>query len=121
MTSRQVSTQAVWRCCLLLVFALSFLAGCSVNAPQGDHWLGEDKLKHFTVSAVIAAAATEQAEQQALSDCEGARLSVGVVLSIGAGKEWYDQNIKGTYWSYKDMVWNLAGALVGSAVAGECY
>ena len=39
------------------------------------------------------------------------------MLVVGAGKEAYDQRVKGTGWSWRDMAWNLLGALVGSQLA----
>jgi uncharacterized protein YfiM (DUF2279 family) len=39
---------------------------------------------------------------------------VGTTLGLGTGKELYDREIKRTYFSGKDLAWDLIGALLGS-------
>ena len=40
-----------------------------------------------------------------------------MAVSFGAGKELYDRNVKNTYWSWKDLAWDLAGAVAGALAA----
>lgn len=100
----------------LLAAALIACAGCAT--PRHDPWLGADKLKHFAVSAAIGAAAAAAA-QEAGAEARRARGSaVLVVLTVGAGKEFHDLAVKGR-WSWRDMVWNLIGGVVGAGVVTE--
>jgi uncharacterized protein YfiM (DUF2279 family) len=47
-------------------------------------------------------------------------IGVGVTLAIGAAKESYDKHIKRTYYSPRDMVWNIIGSSVGAMIATGC-
>jgi putative lipoprotein len=90
-----------------------FLFGCAtVNHPD-DHWFARDKAYHFAVASAIGAGATLAAGDEDAAPFIG----VGVALSFGAGKELYDRDVKKTYWSWKDLAWDLAGALTGSLLA----
>ncbi|ABC27346.1 predicted periplasmic lipoprotein [Hahella chejuensis KCTC 2396] len=104
---------------LVLTLAL-FLSSCAALREDPSDWLGKDKIAHFTASAAIAAAAADQLDSGSRSDCGSAALSVGVAMTFGAGKEYYDENYAGKYWSYKDMAVNLLGALTGALAASRC-
>lgn len=99
--------------CLLLMLG----AGCASSVPAHDPWFGQDKAYHFAGAAVIGATTTFAAHEGHLSDGQTIALAIPVTLAIGAGKEAYDRNVKGTFWSWRDMAWNAAGAVVGSMLA----
>lgn len=94
------------------LLASCLLAGCA--APAGDRWFGPDKLKHFTASAAIGAGAAYAAREAGAADADARAAGITVVLTVGAGKELYDRELKQTYWSWRDMTWNLLGGLLGS-------
>ncbi|AZZ89981.1 YfiM family lipoprotein [Hahella sp. KA22] len=109
--------------CIKPLFALTLtltLGGCAALREDPSDWLGKDKIAHFTASAALAAAASDQLDSGSRSDCGSAALSVGVAMTFGAGKEYYDENYAGKYWSYKDMAVNLLGALTGALAASRC-
>lgn len=104
---------------VVLVMLLSLFYGCATTpqTPQPDRWFGADKAKHFATSAALAAAFVDTSNNR---DCENVIVSVSAVLVIGTGKEIYDKNIKRTYFSYKDMIWNFLGSSLGALAASDC-
>ena len=100
-----------------LLAAVVALSGCA--SLQRDRWLGADKLKHLAAGTAIAAGST-YAAREAGADIEDARaIGVTMVITVGAGKELYDRDVKKTFWSWQDMSWNLIGALLGSYLVRE--
>lgn len=55
-----------------------------------DGWTGQDKAKHFPLSAALGVAATHAAAQQHGHHGKQAVMGVGVGIAIGAGKALYD-------------------------------
>ena len=98
---------------LLASISLLFLTGCAtVNHPD-DQWFARDKAYHFVAASVIGAGAT-----LAVGDGDAAPvIGVGVAMSFGAGKELYDRDVKKSYWSWKDLAWDCAGAVAGALAA----
>lgn len=86
------------------------LAAASISC-HADEWTGQDKAKHFAVSAAIGAAikaSTDLSDNQALA----------LAMVPGLLKEANDSRQGGSGWSNKDIVWNLAGAYVGIKATG---
>lgn len=105
----------------LLILCNLLLCGCaSTSQPHQDDWFGRDKVSHFIVSAVVGAGTTKIAEKNGAGPCQAPVIGVSVSLAIGVGKEFYDKNYKKTFFSWRDMAWNLAGAAVGSYAVAEC-
>ena len=102
-----------------LLTILGLMSGCSSLKTIDEPWLGTDKLKHFAGAALISAAVTDLAEDRDRSRLRIRNEALAVTLSAGAAKEMYDNYIKGTGWSWPDMVWNLFGALAGNALAAQ--
>ena len=92
------------------------LSGCASLRHSGDPWWGEDKAKHFAVCGLAGAAGALAARQADGSDGQAFGIGMGVAVGLGAGKETYDDRIKGTYFSGKDLVWDLLGGFAGSLV-----
>jgi putative lipoprotein len=90
--------------------------GCASFRHPGDTWTGPDKAKHFLVGGLIGAGSALAAQSSDRSDGEAVAVAVAVALPIGIGKEVYDQRVKKTYFSGKDLVWDLVGALAGGLV-----
>ena len=98
---------------LLASIPLLFLPGCAtVNHPD-DHWFARDKGYHFAAASAIGAGTTFAMGDESAAPVVG----VGVAMAFGAGKELYDRDVKKTYWSWKDLAWDLAGALTGNVLA----
>ncbi len=92
------------------------LGSSSARAGDPDPWLGTDKALHFGVSAGIAAGS--YAASAAVLEARGHALLLagGVTLAVGAGKEALDLAGFGDP-SWKDFVADVAGTIVGLAVA----
>ena len=88
---------------------LTLLAGAAGTAvacePWRDDWMGRDKAAHFGASLALGVA--------------GSRLTnepweaVGLALIPGVAKELYDAGQACNRFSWKDMGWNVAGAVLG--------
>ena len=103
-------------CCLLLTGMLG-LVGCAALRPCDDAWRGRDKAYHFAAGAALGAGTALAGHEAGWSDGANAAAALGVVIVVGGGKEWYDQEVKKTCWSWKDVVWDLAGGMVGWTLA----
>ena len=97
-----------------------FMGGCASFGRDDDQWFGPDKGVHFVTSAAIGAAVAHESVQRGHTDCHSVLIGVGVTLTIGAAKESYDKHIKRTYYSVRDMVWNIVGSSVGGLLATDC-
>lgn len=82
---------------------------------EEDDWFGRDKMLHFGASAAIAAGGTLVGTR--LFDTDAGAAGFGLVVSLGAGglKEWSDSRGGGDP-SWRDMAWNVAGAVVGAGI-----
>lgn len=89
------------------------LALVPVVCLSQDNWIAKDKAQHFTGSAVIAYSLTE-----VMSPTKAFITTVG----IGAAKELYDyKNPDKHTASYKDFIWDVAGAYVGVYAKGYSF
>ena len=78
-----------------------------------DSWLGKDKAQHFAGSAVLSYTFSE-----VMSADKAFLASVG----IGLAKEIYDKQHPDKHTaSYKDFVWDVAGAYVGVYAKGYSF
>jgi putative lipoprotein len=96
------------------------VAACAPLPAKDDPWLGPDKALHFTFSTAIGAAAAAVARDRGHDDCDAFGIGFGVSLSAGIGKEFYDDQIRRKGWSWRDLAWDGAGALLGSYVVAPC-
>ncbi|EGE4659233.1 YfiM family lipoprotein [Salmonella bongori serovar 48:i:- str. 94-0708] len=99
---------------VLIPFTVLFLSGCSHLA--NDRWSGQDKAQHFMASAMLSAAGNEYARQQGVNSDRSAAIGLMFSLSLGASKEFWDSRPEGSGWSWKDFVWDVAGATTGYAI-----
>ncbi len=90
--------------------------GCVTTDPRGDDWFGRDKAWHFAVGGAISAGTVAAARRNDVPDAESMVWGVGVTMTMGAGKELYDVHVRKSYWSWRDMTWNLAGSLLGGLI-----
>jgi len=66
-----------------------------------DPWFARDKVRHFAVSYVITRSLIHYRQKK--------EIAFGITFSLGLIKEIYDKKIKKSFFSYKDLVWDLAG------------
>lgn len=104
-------------CQWLVVPALTLSAGCATFGRADDPWFGPDKAKHFVAGALMGAGGTAVALHNDADDPEAVLVGVGFAITVGAGKEWVDRNVRKTFWSWKDLAWDLAGAAAGAFAA----
>jgi uncharacterized protein YfiM (DUF2279 family) len=81
---------------VLLVFAL---------AASGDPWWGKDKCRHFATAYIL----TRSVHQAGVKK----HYSAGIVLGLSISKEVYDKKIKKSIFSFKDLVYDIAGVTLG--------
>jgi putative lipoprotein len=118
--------QSIYQTLKLTLLAVIFInvVGCA-SLPQNDdrlndRWLAQDKMLHFAVSGIISGLTAHAAKNNGSGRCEAAAVGFGVSISIGASKEIYDKYERKTGYSYRDMVWNVAGSTVGSLLGSRC-
>lgn len=99
-----------------LALAAGLATGCASLRHGDDLWWGDDKAKHFAVCGLAGAAGALAARQADGSDGQAFGIGMGVAVGLGVGKETYDDRVKGTYFSGKDLVWDLLGGAAGSLV-----
>ena len=89
--------------------------GCASSTATDDAWFGQDKALHFGYSAFIGVGGSAVAHRHYRAS-EASAYTIGMlsVISLGGLKEWYDLQIKGSYWSWKDVFWDLLGGAAGS-------
>ena len=92
------------------------LSSRAASAADRDPWLAKDKALHFGISAGIAGGT--YAASAAIFEARGHALltAAGITIAIGAGKEALDLAGFGTP-SWKDFAADVAGTIVGLAVA----
>lgn len=107
---------------LFLVQTLSMLSGCATQQKNdvNDAWFAKDKYTHFLLSTAISAAIANAAKNNGNENCDAALIGFSVTLTLGAAKETYDKRKKGTFYSYRDMVWDAAGSATGSLLGSNC-
>jgi uncharacterized protein YfiM (DUF2279 family) len=101
----------------IVTVALVLGAGCATVDHPDDRWFGRDKAYHCAAAAVIGAGVTALVSGDELSDVEAGARGTGAAVIAGASKEWFDRGVRKTYWSWKDLVWDLIGGLAGSFAA----
>lgn len=100
---------------IILLFVL-MLTGCGGMHTARDNWSGQDKAQHFIASAMLSAAANEYGQHQGWNHDRSAGFGLLFSIAAGAGKEAWDSRSNGTGWSWKDFIWDIAGASTGYAI-----
>ncbi len=101
-------------CVVVLIAGVVCSSGCATFYLGDDAWTGQDKLYHFVAGGVIGAGTTHVLERNGMKKHHAPVYGITASVGVGGGKEWYDANVKGTYWSWKDMVWDMIGGATGS-------
>lgn len=81
-------------------------------ARDPDPWLGEDKLLHFSASAVAAGLGYGVSSVFVQPRSTRAIVGASTALSLGIGKELYDATGRGDP-SFRDLTWDVIGTAVG--------
>lgn len=99
------------------IAACGLLTGCAGLRTCGpdDAWFGPDKAKHVAVTAGIGAGVVFASPD--LDDEDAAAAGFAAAMTAGVAKEWYDNDVKKTCFSWKDLVWDFIGASIGITVA----
>jgi len=89
----------------------------SLTAPP-DNWFGSDKLKHFFIAAFTQTVAYS-AFQAARAHHDQALIGAwAVTATVSVAKEVRDRRSYGLF-SYRDLVWDAAGATVATLVIAK--
>jgi putative lipoprotein len=99
---------------VLVLSALTLLF--TTQARAEDRWWARDKALHFSVSSALAAGGYGVGSLLLERRWQRASFGAGVALTAGVGKELYDEATYGGA-SYKDLVFDVAGTLVGVTAA----
>ena len=100
-----------------LVLGLAFFAVAPPAAARDrDSWTGDDKLLHFSASAVLAGLGYGVSSLFVSPRPARAATGAGAALTFGVGKELYDLSGYGTP-SWRDLTWDVVGTGVGTAIA----
>lgn len=79
-----------------------------------DQWLARDKALHFGVSLISVLAIKTLADNSLNFERDAATFAgAGITFSLGFGKEVWDGQKPNNHFSYKDLVADVAGILVG--------
>lgn len=90
-----------------IIFSLAMVAAPALAVA--DQWTGQDKPLHLAGASLIAASVAAASGSKATG--------FWVASGVGLVKEFVDHSRPGNQFSGKDMAFNIAGAVIGSAVA----
>jgi putative lipoprotein len=101
-------------------FALAFVVvgfpfGGPPERPPEDRWFARDKAMHFATSAVLQSVGYTLLRSNGLERRDAAWTAGAATLSVGVGKELWDQRSGGTF-SWKDLAADGAGAGAGAVL-----
>lgn len=88
-------------------------------SPQlADRWFAEDKMRHLAMA--FATTSFGHAGARALGADANTATAIGAAATVVAsiGKEIFDRRAGGLF-SYRDLVWDAAGILLGVAMLGN--
>ncbi len=100
----------------LVLFRAQF--GAPPERPPEDPWLGQDKLKHFAVSAVLQGGGHALGRSVGLDYREAAWTAAGLTLAVGVGKELHDR-ADGRFFSWRDLTADVVGGTTGAVVVRQ--
>jgi uncharacterized protein YfiM (DUF2279 family) len=83
--------------------------------PDADAWLGEDKVRHFTMSYAVVAVGFGTARAAGIERNTALASAAASAAAAGLLKEVYDRATGGIF-STRDLVWDAAGIIAGVLV-----
>ncbi len=91
-------------------FGIKTLKPFAIIQPE-DKWFSKDKWMHFTTAYFISLQSNFTLNEMFYTRKNNARyVSLGITLSLSLGKEVYDTFAKGSYFSWKDLCYDILGA-----------
>ena len=92
----------------------------NTNPEVKDDWIAIDKLQHFSYSLLIALGC-QYILVNKMNNNEKSSLPLSSAFSFSAGllKELNDKKGKNGYFSFKDMVANVGGIMVGAIIINQ--
>jgi len=87
------------------------------EAEAPDAWFGDDKFRHLAMSTATVSLSAAALRTVAARDAATPAGAI-VALAAGVGKELYDVR-SGSFFSARDLAWDVAGVLVGYALARQ--
>jgi len=89
----------------------------SLTAPP-DNWFGSDKLKHFFIAAFTQTVAYSAFQAARVHHDQAVVGAWAVTATVSVAKEIRDRRSYGLF-SYRDLVWDAAGAGVATLVIAK--
>ncbi|MFH0921409.1 MAG: VanZ family protein [Fibrobacterota bacterium] len=87
----------------------------TLTSAAGDPFFGEDKAKHFLLSACMAGFITYGVTLNSRQGPDRAiTAACGITLSMGLLKEVHDARTPGNHFCLKDLFWDMAGITAGA-------
>ena len=81
---------------------------------KADTWLGKDKAQHFVASFLLVSfGSLWHSDHHDNGPGQDVRFGMGLSLSLGMAKEFRDLSAPGGRFSWKDIVADVAGTVVG--------
>ena len=85
------------------------------QVPSPDRWFAPDKVKHFFTSAFIQSASFSVARAAGMSRSSAMVAASVSTVTFSVGKEGVDRR-RARQFSFRDLVWDGAGALSAAAL-----
>ncbi len=82
--------------------------------PRSDPWFAKDKVQHFSLSFIIYSGAEQWYRSHRWPDARSQSLTI--TIGLGVLKELVDWRIRGTGFSWKDLLYDVAGAVTASVM-----
>ena len=92
----------------------------NTNPEVKDDWIAIDKLQHFSYSLLISLGC-QYILVNKMNNTEKSSLPISSAFSFSAGllKELNDKKGKNGYFSFKDMVANVGGIMLGAIIINQ--
>ncbi len=92
----------------------------SITVPKTDAFFAPDKGKHFMASLYSTVFIAKLSEKTVSIDKDKARsFAVCITLGLGVAKEFADKHKTGGFFSWKDLLADLAGISVGLIILNQ--
>jgi putative lipoprotein len=98
----------------------SHTRGEYITVVKTDRWLAPDKGKHFMASLYSTVLIAKLSENTFGADKNQASgIAIGFTISLGITKELMDKKSSGSFFSWKDLVADLAGITAGLIIINQ--
>jgi uncharacterized protein YfiM (DUF2279 family) len=99
--------------CVFAVVAAFWLLPAPAKAAAESDGLGADKALHFSVSVGLTLGSALVLDAIGIDEPAVLPLSIGFALTLGIGKEAFDELVRDTGFSLADLSWDLLGITTG--------